>query len=841
MSLQGKAKKKDQNRPARKKHAKFSHRTIQWMVILVLVFSFCLSIALFRIQVLKHGEMSEAAAGQYYRSTVTQSRRGDIYDRNGTKLAGVTHVYRVGVTPRYVYPNVRKSYIDDRSAELADDLGIPETSDFQEIIIASFAKYLQIKSEDVREALRQTESNYVQLARDIPEDRGDQLINFLDEFMIGGVNLEKEPRRYYTNGNLASQVIGFTTFDSGKINGVIGLESAFNDLLNGTPGFSYGARDNYLSHGLLPYNNILEKSGMDGPDVYLTLDMNIQSILQEELERGIKAYDAVDNGMALTMNPYTGEILGMASYPYFRSDDPFAAPPGTDPEKWKPEDPQSLELLNREVWVNKTISNLYEAGSTMKTVTAAIGMEENVTSEKNYYLDDPIKVLDAEISCVTGLGHGNESMEEAFWRSCNPVFVQIALAVGIDTFYDYMRAFGFYESTGIELPGESNCIFHQFPSALDLANLSFGESSSVTPLHLMRAFCALVNGGKLVTPHIVKEISSSDGKILSSPGPGVVRRVISPETSTRVRRLMQGMVEYTTNYTNAWGYKVGGKTSTSTDELTGQNTISFIVAGPIEHPEVLTLMIFQKPKNEQVGGGEAQVVTLDANARIMDYLNIDRHYDSVDVVKFGKSIRLPNLAGMTVNQAGELFAFKWINITAGDEKTQADSTIKSQVPAPDTLIYPGTKVYVYDGKAPEKTCPVPDLTGMNYNEIIDTCNDIGIIANFEGPLDGICINQRMENPGEGQTGKAGTSLPFGSVIVVDMDLDESRIGQSNEGDIPGQGDTAETEEPEYWVPEEQNSGEIPEENPEEIPEENGEMEVAEAEAENAPAPEGAGE
>lgn len=748
------------------------------MALGLILVSAVLLLALFKIQILEHNEISEAAAGQYFSNTYYSPSRGDIFDRNGVKLAGTHYVYRVGVTPKHFYSRSKAVQTEE--------------------IVTFFCDTLGLERSKMEEALKDVEASYIQLAKDVPEEKGKALETYIQDKQIGGVRLDAEPRRYYTNGNLGSQVIGFASYDDKTLTGRLGVELAYDAELTGEPGFDYGARDNYMSHGRLPYSESLQKAGKNGHDILLTLDMNIQKILQDDLEAAIKAYNAVEDGMALCVNPYTGEIYGMASYPYFESQNPTAAPASKDPKKWDPSDEKTIDWLQQNVWRNKTISDLYEAGSTMKTLTAAIGMEENVCTEESYYSDDPIQVLDATISCVSGDGHGYETMEQGYWRSCNPVFVQISLALGIEKYYDYMHAFGFYESTGVGLPGEAQCIFHARPSILDLANLSFGESSSVTPLHLMRAFCALVNGGKLVTPHIIKEISDADGRILELPGPDVVRQVIAPETSARIRKLMRGMVQFSNGYTNSWGYAIGGKTSTSTDEITGKNTISFMGAGPIDHPEVLVLMILKKPDNPKIGGTEAEIVTLNATSKILDYLNFDRSYDSTDVYKMGRSIRVPDFTGYTVNQAGESMTFNHVPVVAGDDLTLADSKIKGQLPAPGTLIYPGTNIFVYKDSAPKIMVTIPDFSEMNYNEVIDSCNALGIVPQFEGNMMGCCVSQKVANPQNlpaNSSGNPGEGIYRGQVIRIALELPPreaemtgSELDQLPEADIHPQED-----------------------------------------------------
>lgn len=743
------------NKKVKKKSTqRYSIRAIQISVVLVFVFALILLLALFKIQVVDHKDTAIAASDQYYSTQVDIAKRGSIYDRNGVKLASSSFVYRVGITPKHVFSRIGSVSKDTIMEEIADVLGLDLLK--------------------VQEAMAKEESSYEQLAKNVPEDKGKQLEEFVINNAIGGIRLDKEPQRFYLNGDLASQVIGFATYEGKEIEGRLGMELAFDSVLSGTMGFDYAARDNYLSHGLLPYSVSRDKAKVDGYDIVSTIDLNIQRILQEDLEAAIKAYDAVEDGMGIVMNPYNGEILAMASYPYFESSNPTGPPSGVSSEDWDPSDENTINWLQEHAWKNKNISNLFEAGSTMKAITAAIGFEENTTHEDKVYSDAPIKVLDAEISAYGGeLGYS--SLEVGFWNSSNPIFVQVALEVGVDTFYQYIRNFGFYEPTGLGMPGEATNIFHSNPSVLDMANLSFGESSGVTAMHVLKAFAPLVNGGKLVNPTVVKEIRTQEGQIVESHSPEITRRVISSETSARVRNLMKGMVDHSGAYTNTWGYNIGGKTSTSTDEVANEITISFIAAAPIDHPEILVIMVLQKPSNERLTGTEAQIVTQNTCSKILDYLNVDRKYTELDVYKLGKSIATPGLIGMTVTQAAQSLTYEHIPVKAGDNETQGNSIIKAQFPREGTLIYPGSNIFVFSEIPDLSYVVMPDFSQMNYNEIVNTCNRIGLVPNFEGRLDGNCVSQSLlrGDLAEGSSGLPGESVSFGSVVQVFMELNTS--------------------------------------------------------------------
>ncbi len=771
----------------------FSLGSILATVIVVLLVAALIIWTLYKLQIRDHEDIKLEAAKQYYTRSVDLPSRGEIYDRNGFKLASTTYLYRVGITPKHLYSR-------NRSLTEAE-------------IHAGLAQFLGLNTADVAAAAAQKDASYVQLKKDLAYELGQALEDYVAEHQIGGIRLDPEPKRSYFNGDLASQVIGFTSSEGQVLEGRLGVELSYNDLLSGEEGYTYGARMNYANEGAIPFTRSSSLEKRQGANLYLTLDMQIQRILQDRLAEACRKYAAQEDGMAIAMDPYTGEIYGMASYPYFSSADPTAAPSKFSEEEWAhesfsqlqnftlpeypatgtapptPEDLKNWELAQRkihylssEVWRNKVISDVYEAGSTFKAITAAIGLEENVTNEQTTYNDAKIQVLDYFISCYSGEeGHGYVSMENGFAMSCNPVFVQIALAAGIETYYDYVEAFGFREPTGVNLPGEANCIFHDQPSLIDLATLSFGEQSPVTPMHMMRAYAALVNGGKLITPTIVKEVRSQDGRLLSEAAVKVEREVISEQTSARIRELMRKMVEVSANYTNSGGYVVGGKTSTSVDEATGYTTISFMQAAPIAHPRLLVMFIIQKPENPAIGGVEAQITTMEATSEILEYLNIDRDLETVAQSQAVVPTKMPGLIGMTFEQASELLKWRRLPIRMGSEKMSKDSLIAAQQPPEGATVFPGNAIYAYAEAFPElEMVRMPDFSGKNAFECINEANRVGLIVNFEGDIAGSCIAQRAtyilpEDPQavEHIVEVVGDELPKGTIVRLAMSKEGS--------------------------------------------------------------------
>lgn len=685
---------------------------------------------LYQLQIVNHVASAEKASAQYYTKDILPPRRGNIFDRNGKKMAGSSFTYTVGITPRYLYSQLSKG---------------PDTKE----IVKFLCDKLSIETEALQTILKnQANATYVQLAKLVAPGIGKEIDDYLSKYLIGGVRLDIDPIRVYYNGKLASHVLGFCSKPEGNLQGVMGVEAYYNRALTGEPGYSYAASDNFTRYPL-PFAKVLDKPAVDGQNLYLTIDTNIQEIVQRHLSQAVKIYQPRLYGMALAMNPQNGEILAMASYPYFDTADPYAPPDIVNPIRWRNLSNEEQVAFTQEfVWRNKALSDSYEAGSTFKAITAAIGIEENVTTEKTSYNDSTVHVADYDIGCAAG-GHGWETMEEGFWRSCNPVFVQIAQAVGVPKFYDYIRSFGFREQTGIDLAGEGECIFHEHPQEIDMATLAFGEQSPVTPVHLMTAYAALVNGGYLVTPHVLKEMRNPATGAIMVNDPPIRRQVISSQTSARIRKLMEGMVEYSSPYTFSGGFRVGGKTSTSVDEQTDEYTISFVEAGPIDRPKLLFMMVLQRPYEQGANGGDAQIVTMNCASEILEYMYVDRDYTTKDKGYLQTLFTMPDIRGMTVYDAWETVKYHKLVLRLQGPSMTGKTVIKDQFPAPGTPLHIGSYCYAYDREpAPKPLKPVPNFSGQNIGECIAAANQAGFFVQFVGPLLGEAV------------GQAQTQMPF---------------------------------------------------------------------------------
>lgn len=373
---------------------------------------------------------------------------------------------------------------------------------------------------------------------------------------------------------------------------------------------------NLASHILGSVNNkdankigiekLMDDRGFTSNNITLTVDINIQKVVENILEKAVQDTKA-DGAAAIVMDPVTGEVLALYSNPNFDPNNPISVPEGYSGSEWEAlSDEDKVEYLSRTVWRNKAIGYSYEPASTFKAITAAAGLEEGVITLDSIVDDYTVNVNGHSINCWNPNAHGVETFKEAMYNSCNPTFVKIAQNLGIDKFYNYVKLFGFYELTGIEIPGESESLFHKKPTEIDMAVASFGQRFHVTPIQVLSAYCAIANGGNLLEPQIMMEISDSKGKKIEVFEPKVVRRVISEQTSIKLRELLEGVVtEGTGKNAYAEGYRIAGKTGTSETNIDGRYIASFVGFAPADNPKVACIVMIDNPKGEKITGGLA--------------------------------------------------------------------------------------------------------------------------------------------------------------------------------------------------------------------------------------------
>jgi|LFRM01.1.fsa_nt_gb stage V sporulation protein D (sporulation-specific penicillin-binding protein) len=761
-------------RPARRRSSR--RPGIVFIGICLTLFGILLIYNLYQIQIVDHAVNAEKAAAQHYRTVVEQPKRGHIYDRNGVELAGTTYIHQIGVTPKDVYSITKKMSSDE--------------------IAGGIASALNISDDLVVEVLAQKDASYIQIKKDATRDEAQALREFRLLNNIGGIRIDTEARRYYTNGMLASQLIGFCRYDQDQLIGQLGVELQYNDVLTGQPGYTYVETDNYDSKGVLPFSAPTSLRAQNGDNIVLNIDINIQKIAQVELERAIKLYDITSGGQVIVMDPHDGAVLAMASWPFFASEDPTACPEERDPESWNDQESEAIEYLSAEVWRNAAISDAYEPGSTMKSITTAIALEEALLHEQQEVVCKPYQLFNWTISCAKAGGHGSETLEMGFWRSCNPVFAKLASDIGIDRFYTYIRSFGLMHQTGIDLPGEGVGMIHESPTELDMATFSFGESSTVTPIQLATAYSAFANGGKLVRPSVVKSITQSEGELVQNIKPETIRQVISERTATRVKELMKGVVLYGTG-SSAYveGYQLAGKTSTSTDDF-GDHTLSFAAIAPSDQPEIVVLVILDKPTDKNLTSKAAAVTCGQIVSQILEYLGTERIYSESDVSTLTALRPVPNVEGLTYKEAMRLLSAQGFIAEAADEAMGEATLVQYQWPSEGTELHSKGLVVLYPVTTPdEPVVRVPDFRGRTIHECLRMAADVSLNIRVDGSCLGLVVQQSPQ-PSTGQTAEQpGLTEP------TDTDETDETEGTETPSDNDVEDETEpDNNEPEYLKP-----------------------------------------
>ena len=721
------------------------------LMVMLIAFSLVVAILIARlayIQFVQGSELQKGAFEMQNRGRVISPIRGTIYDRNGKKLAISVQVATISCNPNDIKSSKNKLTPD----AIADGL----------------APILDMDRNQIYKLITK-DSNYVTIKKKVDKDTETKVREWISKNKVQGISIDEDAKRYYPNGNLAAHVLGFTGDDNQGLMG--GIEEVMEKYLKGTPGKILSEVD--AKGRAVPSDTEIRIDAQDGLNVVLTIDETIQYLATKSLEKTIQDYKVKQGGVAIVMDPRNGDILALVSKPDYDLNNPYARPSNVDgieidENDWVERSAETVNILSKTVWRNKAISDTYEPGSTFKTFTTAAGLEEGVVTPDTITDDLPIKVpgWPKPIYCWRKPRvHGTETFREAVYNSCNPAFVKVAQSLGIARFYGYVKAFGFYDKTGIELKGEGKSIFQSNPKEIDMAVASFGQRFTITPLQLATAYTAVVNGGKLMKPRLVKELTDSDGNVVKKFEPEVVRTVISKETSDTVREILEGVVS-TPNGTgnNAYvkGYRIGGKTGTSQTTQSDVHIASFCGFAPADNPVIITLVVLFDPRGESYMGG---VVAAPLAGKIMEdvlnYLQVERKYTEEDLKSMAKDVFVPDVRNMTVEEAARELkssGLKYIIEGNGDLKNK----VVEQMPKPDAAVPEQSVVILYTYKpAEELMVKMPDLTNKTISEAIDELNRIGLNIKISGT--GVVFRQQYEK---------GTMVKKGEVVEVEfMNMD----------------------------------------------------------------------
>lgn len=530
------------------------------------------------IQLIEGKELSKMAYEQQTLDRAINPKRGTIYDTTGQVLAQSSTVETVTVNPG----NIEKDMKEKVAKKLAEIFDLD-----YETMLKRVSKRSSIET----------------IAKKVDKEKTDKLRKWIEEENITtGINIDEDTKRYYPNNNLASQIIGFCGSDN---QGLDGIEAKYDSALSGTKGAIKRHTDAKGSE--IGEEGETYVAAVDGNDLVLTIDINIQSIVEKYLKEACIDNECTDGGNIVVMNPKNGDILAMVTYPDYNLNEPYAA--YTDELKgiWDTADQAEKTKSLQAVWRNRAITDTYEPGSTFKTITASAALEEglvtDIDQQGQFCCTGGIEVAGVRIKCWRYYRpHGAESLRQALMNSCNPIFIGLGQKMGVHTYYSYLQKFGLLDRTGIDLPGEAGSIFlaENKMGPVELATVSFGQRFEITPLQLVTAVSSIANGGNLIQPRVVKAIIDSETGEKTDIETKVKSQTISKETSEKVLSMMESVVsEGTGKNAKVTGYRIGGKTGTSEDGVnTNKYVTSFLGVAPIEDPQVVLLITLYNPTGE---------------------------------------------------------------------------------------------------------------------------------------------------------------------------------------------------------------------------------------------------
>ena len=733
-------------------------RTLVLMVLCGIVAFVPLIGTLYHLMITEHDYYNEKAIKNQTRSTNLTATRGVIYDANMNVLASSSTVETVFIDPN----------------EIAEQMKQPENSNLLDQIARGLGEILDVEPSFVYEQAADTQYRYKVIKRKISEELADEVRAFISENSITGVYLETDLKRYYPNSSLAAQALGFVSSDN---NGSEGLEAYYNEELSGTAGKVVTSKGNYGSEMLYTYEKYYDAS--DGSSLITTIDSTVQAYVEKNLQNAIDKYDIKNGAFCIVMDVNTGEIKAMATLGSYDPNNYLEIYDDTTALLLENERAAALalpeasaayeaaiETYKQDVaaarmaqWRNRCVSDGYEPGSTFKLITLASALDSGaVTLNDSFYCGGQEKFTGREqiLNCWKSAGHGAQTTAQALGNSCNIAFGHIGLRMGGDTFYDYLKSFGVMEKTGVDLPGEASGLFYERKYLNDPANYgtsylitsSFGQSFRITPMQLVRAVAAIVNGGYVLEPYIVSEVVDADGNTVEKNEKTVLRQVISQQTSETMRTLMEQVVtEGTASAARTPGYRVGGKTGTSEklDEYdeNGQQVkdkiVSFVGVAPIDDPKYVVLVALDTPAYSEnsekytvhgmyISGGLMAAPTVrDIFLDILPYLGVEPDYGSEDIR--GVNFTVPDVIGMDETEAGELLAEKTITYRV----VGTGSVVTDQLPVAGSQVPGNSQIILYMGAEKQATrVEVPDFIGCSVADVNYLASNAGLYVQAKG-------------------------------------------------------------------------------------------------------------
>ena len=779
---------------ARRANQVIRTRTVLMMVLLGIVTFVLLFCKLYDLQINQHEKLQADAVKQQTSSSVVTASRGTIYDRSGSTLAISATAETVILSPK----------------DISDHA---DTQD-PEYVARGLGRILEVDPATILEKMEKTWSQYEIIKKRTDQEVADQVRAFLNGWIddegnqlaeenedgemvlisdhskkptrLYGIYLQPDSKRYYPYSTLASNVLGYVNGDN--IGGV-GLEAKYDSTLKGTSGLTVTAKNARGSDLLYQYEQYYDAE--NGQNLVLTIDVNVQYYLEKGLESMVSKFGAKNGATGIIMEVNTGAIVGMASYPNYDLNDYATIYDETLRGKMEAELAEleknrssyaTEEAYNEAVakvkstyrntqWRNKCIDSTYEPGSTFKPLTLAAALEEGVVNmNTTFTCTGSVKVQGwgKPIYCSNHNGHGTQDLKTATGNSCNPAFISMGLKIGTDRYYDYLEAFGLMEPTGVDMIGEVTGIFASRESfnsnVVSLASYSFGQTFTTTPLHLIRAQAACINGGYLYEPYVVAQVLDDDGNIISQHDSTPIRQVISEETSAKVRECLEYVVASGTGRNGqVAGYRIGGKTGTAdkTGNKDKEIVVSFMCFAPADDPQYIMLLTMDTPRRDTgtypSGGNMVAPTASQIMSEVLPYLGIEPDYTADELV--GADANVPNVVGLSLDEAKtklESAGFACKTVGSGAEVTD-------QTPAGGAIVPNNATILLYLGEEkPDTPATMPEVVGMTAAEANQAITNAGLIMKVTGATSSSSGNVRAIY----QSAAAGTQLERGSVVTV---------------------------------------------------------------------------
>lgn len=761
---------------------KMKKRLNFWLCLPVLVLLIYMIWGIYKVSIKEGDKWRSLANAQQLKSTVVEASRGTIYDSNGNVMAQSATVYTIYCDPSMLATQLKernawieelKGAIKDNSddeakvkkyqAQLDSALNSDQTLDE---LVEFLALKLELDTSTVREKLTRTDTSYVILKKEVEKTLKDEIEDKLTELSVDGIRGEPTTKRVYPQNSLAANVLGHTDYDG---NGIYGLEAYYDDYLSGVDGRTVTATDNAGNE--IPYRYKQSYDAQDGNDLNLNIDINIQYKLEKALEKAYEENKPTDRMCGIIMNPKTGQIYAMATAYSYDPNDPAQISDSAVAAELAGLDDSSAEYSEKQLdawstqWKNKAISELYFPGSVFKIITGASALEEKAISlNDTFTCNTQIQVEDRTISCWSTNDHGSQNLATAMLNSCNPAFVQIGLKLGAENFRKYFDGFGYAELTGIDLPGEVNSISMPLSRMgnVELATSAFGQTNKVTPIQMITAVSAAVNGGYVVTPQVVSTISDSNGNVVKKNETVVKRQVISEETSAAMREILEGVVEGQPG-SNCYiqGYRIGGKSGTSQklDENSEGNTYvsSYCAFAPADDPEIIMLVMVDHPTGEKYYGSQvAAPICTEVLSDVLPYMGYFPEYTEEELETI--SVTVPSLQYYSVTEAEKTLEDLGLEVKIKGE----GDTVLRQVPSAVKIEKGGSVVLYTDEQTAIEKVTVPSLQGLTKQQAKETLKMYGLNLTAEG------AGSEEENAvaQNDQSYAQGTSVPMGTSVTV---------------------------------------------------------------------------